>query len=73
MTVRRGDAFRRGLLVGLASPYTIVQPLPRRCHHSGPADLVAAAWLDVGQALRSAMGIEEQRHGEILQERPETA
>ena len=65
---RRGS-FQRGFLAGFASPFTLIQPPPRGPSPGEPADLVAAAWQDVGQALRSAMGIiEEQAHGEDAQE-----
>lgn len=68
MARRQGDAFRRGFLRGLASPYTVFDPPRSSYQSSAPADLVAAAWQDVGDALREAMGIKVQRHGEDFQE-----
>ena len=58
--MKRSDAFQRGFLRGFASPFLLFAPLPRRESHSNPADLIAAAWGDVAQAMRATMGLLEE-------------
>ena len=73
MSNHRKQAFLRGFASGMASPFTVFLPSDNR-YDTGPKDLVARSWKQVGMVLESAMNAEGQRqsHENTTSEQQET-
>ena len=59
----RSKAFRRGLKVGLSSPYSIFY-FGRPSYKFRPVDLVSLSWTQVGKSLKAAISEESHLDGE---------